>query len=433
MKRRDFLSSAIALPTVALSAPPRRPNLLFILADQWRPQSLPSSGDSDLHAPNLAKLAADGVHFDRMYASDPVCTPSRASMITGKYPRACRMPHNDLQLPREEKCIAQEFKNAAYSTGYIGKWHLDGEPRPGFVPPGWRRRGFDYWAGFNRGHFYFTSTYYRDTDQPIHRNDVYEPDYQTDLAIDFIKANKEKPFYLFLSWGPPHTPRTPPARYANYYKPAQFHLPPNVPAKYEATARKDRVGYYGSCSALDDNVGRLMAALDGNGLAGDTIVVFTADHGDMLGSHGLEFKGVPYEESAHIPFLMRYPRRLKSGRKDDLLMCNVDYMPTLLSMCGLKAPSTVQGRDLSRQILTGTGDRPESIYSEGKLGTDGEWHMVVRGKDKLVMNTSGEVTHLFNLAEDPFEMKNLAKEAGGYPKFPELKRLLEDWNRRAAG
>lgn len=431
MNRRRFLQStgAAIAGSGALAAPARRPNILFILADQWRPQSLPSAGDADLHAPNLARLAAEGVQFNRMYTSNPVCTPSRAAVITGRYPHACRMPYNNLQLPLTEKCIADQLKPVGYQTGYIGKWHMDGEPRPGFVPPGPRRRGYEYWAAFNRGHFYFESTYYRDENQPVHV-DGFEPDYQTGLAVDFIRRNKDNPFYLYLSWGPPHTPRTPPDKYRNYYKTGQFRLPPNVPASYEAEARKDRVGYYGLCTALDDNVGRLLKTLDETGIADDTIAVFTTDHGDMLGSQGLEYKGVPYEESARIPFLLRYPRKLRGGQNNDLLMCNVDYMPTLLSMCGVKSPAAVQGRDLSGQILTGQGPRPDSVFAYGRLLTKGEWRMVVRGNDKFVTDAAGKVTHLFDLKNDPYETRNLAADGGQTKKRAELETLTAGWLKR---
>jgi arylsulfatase A-like enzyme len=426
LTRRQFISSAaVALPP----AQARKPNLLFVIADQWRAQTLPSAGDLDLKAPNLARLTAQGVSFSRTYTSNPVCTPSRAAMLTGKFPHAVKMPHNDLQLPLDEVCIAGQLKKFGYSTGYIGKWHIDGEERPGFVPPGPRRRGFDYWAAFNRGHFYYNSTYFRDTPEPI-KKDGFEPDYQTDLAIDFIRQNKAKPFCLYLSWGPPHTPRKAPESVKGLYDPKRFHLRENIPAGYEAKARDGYTGYYGLCSALDRDMGRLLATLDENGLADDTIVLFTADHGDMLGSHGLEFKGVPYEESARIPFLMRYPRALKGGSTNDMLVSNVDYMPTLLSLCGAQIPDGVQGRDLSQPILTGEGKRPEAIYCEGKLGQADEWRMLVRGYDKLVVNTKFEPTHFYNLAEDPYEMKNLATDKGQLRRLDELTAVLKSWMRR---
>jgi len=432
MNRRRFLgaaaSAAPSLLNTATAAQSRKPNLLFILADQWRPQTLPAAGDLDLIAPNLARLARDGVHFRRVYATNPVCTPSRASLLTGRYPHACRMPRNDLLLPLEETCIAQQMKKAGYATGYIGKWHLDGDERPGFVPPA-RRRGFDYWAAFNRGHFYFNSTYYRDTPDPI-RPQGFEPDYQTSLAVDFIRRNRDNPFYLYLSWGPPHTPRTPPPRHAKTYSPAQFRLAPNVPDYYAATARRNMANYYGLCTALDDNLGQILKALDEAGLAEDTAVVFTSDHGDMLGAQGLEFKGVPYEESARIPLLMRYPRLLPRNQDNDTLISNADFMPTFLSLCGAGIPSQVQGRDLSRLLFHNQGSRPESIFAYGKLEQPGEWHMVVRGLDKIVLDKQGEVTHLYNLAQDRHELNNLAQDVTLARRRDELKAHLREWHRR---
>jgi len=426
LTRRELLGTAAMAFQPAAS---HRPNVLFIIADQWRAQTLPSAGDPDLKAPHLAALAARGVTFSRAYTSNPVCSPARASMLTGKFPHACKMPHNDLLLPVDEPSIALELKKAGYATGYIGKWHLDGEERPGFVPPGPRRRGFEFWAAFNRGHFYFNSTYFRDTPEPI-RPQGFEPDYQTDLAIEFIRAHKNRPFCLYLSWGPPHTPRTPPERVKGLYDAAKFHLRPNVPSDYAPQARKGYLGYYGLCSALDENLGRLLRALEETEAAADTIVIFTADHGDMLGSHGLEYKGAPYEESARIPLLLSYPRKLKGGVTNDLLISTVDFMPTLLGMCGVEPPAGVQGQDLSELILTGSGKRPESVYVEGRLTQPDEWRMVVRGFDKLVVNAKFEPTHLFNLADDPYEMNNQCDDKTQRRRVDELTALLKSWMRR---
>ncbi len=427
MNRRHFVTVAASAPLLA--AQPAKPNVLFILADQWRAQALPSAGDPELQAPNLARLAKEGVHFDRVYASYPVCTPSRASMITGRFPHACRMPKNDLLLPREEPSIAAQLKAAGYATGYIGKWHLDGEERPGFVPPGWRRRGFDYWAGFNRGHRYYDSIYFRDEPKPIETKG-FEPDYQTDLAIGFIRRNKQNPFYLFLSWGPPHTPRNPPPETRSLYDPRQFALRENVPASHAEQARQSLAGYYGLCTALDRQIGRLLRTLDEEQLTRDTIVVFTADHGDMLGSQGLDFKNEPYEESARIPLLIRYPRAFPAGERNSTLISNVDYMPTLLGLCGAEIPESVQGLDHSALLTAGAGSRPASIFAEGKMAGEGEWRMVVRGYDKLVVDRHGEVTHQYNLSNDPYEMNNLKDSREQRLTRDALLALLNDWRKR---
>ena len=433
MDRRNFLrqTAAAALSCAGRSTAeaPRKPNLLFLLADQWRAQTLVSAGDADLQAPNLDQLAVGGVYFSRAYASNPACSPSRASVLTGRFPHACGVPRNNLPLPLGEKCFSEVLLKAGYATGYIGKWHLDGQGEPGFVPPGPRRRGFVFWAAFNRGHRYYDSIYYRDEDKPI-RPGGFEPDYQTDLAIEFIKENRDGPFYLYVSWGPPHAPRTPPPNYAKLYDPWQFYLRPNVPESHAEKAREALAGYYGLCTALDDNVGRLLRALDEAGVAEDTIVVFTADHGDMLGSHGLDYEGVPYEESVRIPLLLRYPRMIEAGQTNDLLVSSVDLMPTLLSFAGASAVRDVQGEDLSQQILRGTGFRPESIYCQGQLGTRGEWRMVVRGLDKVVAGRDLAVTHLYNLGQDPYEMENLAGDPAHRTRRDEMRAILLDWMRR---
>ena len=203
-----------------------------------------------------------------------------------------------------------------------------------------------------------------------------------------------------------------------------------MPYAYEGKARERYAEYYARCSALDEIVGKLLAALRQNEIAEDTIVVFTSGYGDMLGSHGLESESEPYEESAHIPLLLRYPRALKAGAVNDSLISNVDYMPTLLSLCGVEAPAGVQGQDLAQFLLSGSGRRPEAVYCEGKLTQPGEWRMIVRGYDKLVVNVKLEPTHFFNLATDPFESSNQATDKFQLRRIDELTAVLKNWMRR---
>jgi len=434
MNRRDFLrqaavGGAASCYRAPAKAPERRPNILLLLADQWRGQTLPPAGDRDLKAPHLSRLAGEGLTFRRAYASSPLCSPSRASILTGRFPHACGVTRNNLRLPEDEPSLAAELLRAGYATGYIGKWHLDGEGKPGFVPPGPRRHGYDYWAAFNRGHSYYRSTYYLDDATPIQPKG-FEPDYQTSLAVDFIRRNRTGPFFLVVSWGPPHPPRTPPPAFAKLYKPGQFSLRANVPATLTRDIQRDYANYYALCSALDDNVGRLLGCLEEEGIAAGTLVVFTSDHGDMLGSHGLAGKNEPYEESVLIPLLMRYPRTISPGTTLEMPVSNVDLMPTLLSIAGAPVPQGVQGRDFSGLVLTGKGQPSESIYCQGRLGTAKEWRMVVRGLDKIVVDRNLETTHLFNLGRDPYEMENLADEKVFRRKRDEMHAILRDWMRR---
>ncbi len=428
MRRREFLLS-FAAGAGRGAGQPARPSILLLLADQWRGQTLGAAGDSNLKAPHLEELARGGLLFSRAYTSNPLCSPARASLFTGRFPHACQVPANNIRLPLDEPTISQALADAGYVTGYIGKWHLDGSETPGFVPPGPRRRGFAYWAAFNRGHRYFDSVYFRDGPEPI-RGEGFEPDYQTGLACDFIRQNAGRPWFLVIAWGPPHPPRTPPAPFAGWYDPERLRLRPNVPAAKAAEGRKALAGYYGLCSALDANVGRLLETLRSAGMLDETIIVFTSDHGDMLGSHGLEAKGVPFEEATRIPLLVRYGRAIRGGAASDMPISIVDLMPSLLSLAGLPVPAGVQGRDLSQQWVRGTGPRAESVYCQGRLGTPEEWRMVVRGLDKLVVDRELNVTHLYNLGQDPYERTNLAREPGMARTRDEMTAILRDWMQR---
>jgi arylsulfatase A-like enzyme len=408
------------------AAPARKPNIIFVLAGGWRGLSL-----DDLRLPNLEALAKEGVQFERLYTCYPLAAPSRAALITGRFPHACGVPRDGVRLPLDQPSIAEQLKRAGYRTGYIGEWRLDGVDDPGFVPPGPRRHGFDYWAAFNRGHRYFDSIYFRDAAEPIHRTG-FEPDYQTDLAIDFIEQAGAKPFYLFLAWGPPHPPLTPlPDRVATIYDPPMLRLRANVPREQQASAQASYARYYALCSALDDNIGRLVGALDQQHLAGDAIVVFTSDSGDMMGSQGLEDDDQPFEEAVRVPLIVRYPGVLAAGGKNDALLSNVDLMPTLLGFSGGAIPESAQGQDLSAWLTRQQGSHGESIYCSGKLGDSNEWRMVVRGLDKLVVDRGLNVTHLYNLGQDPFEMENLVRDVSQDLKRDELKALLKDWMRRS--
>jgi arylsulfatase A-like enzyme len=369
------------------------------------------------------------VDFQRAYTSYAVCCPSRAAMLTGKFPHAAGVPRNHMQLPLAERTMSAELKRAGYRTGYIGKWHLDGRENPGFVPPE-RRRGFDYWAAYNVAHQHFDTPYFRNSPEPV-RPRGFEPDYQTDLAIDFIKQKKEQPFFLYLSWVAPHSPLTPPARHAKY-DPAKLRLRPNVPQRLEAQTRSDIAGYYGLCSAVDENLGRLLAELDRTGSAADTIVVFTSDHGFMIGSHGVDGIDEPFEESARIPLLIRYSRFIKPRVETNALVSNVDFAPTLLALCGVDAPPGMHGTDLSRQLTGAGGNWPQSIYAQGKLGQPEEWRMVVQGQRKLVIDRDRKVSHLYDLQSDPYEMSNLADEARTHRQRDELFASLQQWMRRTS-
>lgn len=403
----------------------RKPNLIFVLADQWRFSAFGHGTDKGVRTPHIDDLAKGGTRFERAYACNPVCTPNRSVLLTGRYTHQTGMIKNNLMIPPKEICMAEVMQKAGYKTHYIGKYHLDGPAKPGFVPPGWRRRGFETFEGFNRGHLYHRSKTFTN-DGKLLQPRAFEPTYQTDRAIDFIEKHKDDPFYMYLSWGPPHTPYRPTKKY-DVYRPRDLKFRPNVPKRLQRLPklRRELVGYYGLCTALDAEMGRLVNTLDRLKLRDDTILVFTSDHGDMHGSHGKYRKGHPEEESLHVPLIMNRPAGIKA-QTTNTLCSSLDMMPTLLSMCGLKPPKTCEGRDLSSVPLAGKKPSAEFLYCEGKVATTNAWRCVVTETHKLAMNTSGDVTHLFDLKNDPYENENLKDARSAVRVKKTLVTLLKD-------
>ncbi len=361
-KSSQFVAGGAALSaTSGLFANRRKskndhPNLFFIFADMMRSQAMGCMGNEQVFTPNLDQLAKEGVRLTNAISTFPLCCPYRAMLMTGKYPLNNTVITNGPALPESELCIAEVLKTVGYQTGYIGKWHLNGHHIPDrqFVPPGPKRQGFDYWAATNINHKYFEAFYYRDTDQKIPISG-WEPDTQTDLAIQYMMEHKDgPPFCLFLSWGPPHDPYIAPEKYKKMYNPDKIKLRENV-----FIANKSIIAnYYAAITSLDWNMGRLMEAMDKMGIADNTIVVFTSDHGDMLFSLYLFQKQWPYEESISVPFIIRYPKKIRTGQVNDVLLGTPDIMPTLLGLMGVDIPKTVEGRDLSPLIL-GNATEPE--------------------------------------------------------------------------
>lgn len=305
-----------------------RPNLLFVFADQMRSTAMGCAGIEKVKTPNLDLLATQGTRFTNAVSNTPACTPARASILTGLHTMTHGLVGNDLTLDPDLPTIAHSLNSASYKCGYIGKVHLDGPVRTAFAPPGPKRHGFDdFWAAAECNHRYLDAYYYLNDDPEPRWFDGYEPDGQTDLAIDYIrdKTKGDDPFCLFLSWGAPHCPyRDVPQKYLDMYPPEEIEFLPGVAeAAVEErslqaadTEDPDRFkreaigGYYAHVSALDACFGRLLKALDDTGIAENTIVVFTSDHGDMLFSQNRGWKSKPWRESVGIPLIIRCPRHV---------------------------------------------------------------------------------------------------------------------------
>ncbi|MCX6376715.1 MAG: sulfatase [Armatimonadetes bacterium] len=440
--RREFISrgagalaGATLLGSLATAAscaktPVKKPNILFLFSDQHRVFSMGCMGDKEIKTPNMDRLAKEGLLFTHAISGYPLCSPYRAMLLTGRYGTSTGEVGNEIELPASEVTIAKALKQQGYKCGYIGKWHLEKTHIP-FVPKE-RRLGFDdYWASRNLGGSHFDSYYCGDTPEEIPMPG-YEPDTQTTLAIDFMKKHKDEPFCLFMSWRPPHPPREAPKKYKDVYPADKLTQRPNVPKGTDD--RDNKSTYYAMITDLDDNIGRLTKALDELGIADDTIICFSSDHGDMLASQGLQGKNVPYDESINIPFILRYPRKVKAGGKTDVLLNSVDVMPTLLSLCGAPIPKPVQGVDLSSFVLGKGGKKPESVLLQRILGgggkkAGGEWRGV-RTERYTYAKTRDGGWLLFDNLKDPYQMNNLIGKTEAKDIQAKMEAELQKWLKR---
>ena len=429
-----FLAALVlACPVTLASAQEKAapPNILLIIPDQLRAQALGCMGNPDVQTPHLDRLAAEGLLFRQTFANTPVCCPARATLLTGKYPHKHGLIANDLRLRETEPTLAKMLKEHGYTTGFIGKWHLDGGKRdPGFVPPGPRRQGFDFWAACECNHAHFNPVIFRDKPEPI-RSKQFEPELLTDVALEFLRANRSRPFFLVVSMGPPHDPYGAPEAYMKKYDPQKLTMRANWKPNVPQAGREQIAAYYAAITAVDDQVGRMLDGLKDFGLEENTVVLFTSDHGDMLGSQGARLKRKPWEESIRVPGILRWPAKVKAGRRVDTLLAHVDLAPTLLALCGLKVPADMQGSDLSGVVLGKTDRGPDSAFLQifGPFAGDGTAHAWrgVRTQHHLYARTKTGPWLLYDLDKDPDELKNLADDPGSAAVRKELEARLEKW------
>ena len=421
--------AALAQPSNRPAAT-RPPNIVFVIADQWRFEAFGYAGNRDIKTPNLDRLQREGLQFVNAVSGMPVCSPMRASFLTGQRPLTHGVFLNDVPLNSEAVTIAKVLRTAGYDTGCIGKWHVNGDGRSAFIPRE-RRQGFDYWKVLECTHDYNHSAYYADGPEKLYW-DGYDAIAQTHDAQQYLRdhAQARKPFLLVLAWGPPHDPYfTAPEKYRALYDPAKLTLRPNVPEAGRATAQKTLAGYYAHCTALDDCIGELRRTLQETGLADNTLLVFTADHGDMLGSQGAYKKQRPYDEAIRVPLLMCWPKGLGvKARQLDAPINSEDLMPTLLGLCGVPIPKSVEGLDYSGYLRGGKnpGDGATVILCVSPFG---EWVRRIGGKEYRGLRTT-RYTYvrdlhgpwlLYDDQADPYQTNNLAN----LPKYSNLQSALD--------
>lgn len=432
-----------------------RPNLLVVVADQFRASSLGCLQQDPTHTPALDRIALEGRVCTNAVSTYPVCSPARAMLLTGQYPWSNGVSFNvnsetaprGVGLRPDVRCWSDVLAEEGYSPGYIGKWHLtpptaadeeygegrrdDGKVWDAWTPPS-ERHGFSFWYshGCCDQHFdphYWTTDAPREAPTRVHQ---WSPEHETDVAIAHLRdiaspalpgGATAAPFALMISFNPPHQPFDQvPAAFLEPYA----DLPPEVLLSRPNVDLAGAVGrgaapvarqYFAAVAAVDEQVGRLMAELDRLGLADDTVVVFTSDHGMQLGSHELMYKNVPFEESALVPFVIRWPGHIPPGR-DDILLGSVDVAPTLLGLLGLgdRIPEEVQGADCSGALLGRTGAaRPSAAVHLGPAlhATDPDVRGLRTRTHKLVVEYREELglqVRLVELSSDPFELRDVS-------------------------
>ena len=427
-----------------------RKNLLIIETDEHHFKTLGCYGGTIVGTPNIDWIANNGAKCTSFYATTPSCSPSRAALVSGLYPQKTPVTANNIALDDSVITFAEILKRNGYQTGYAGKWHLDGEGKPQWEPR--RKFGFDdNRFMFNRGHWKkFEDT--PDGPRVAARTRNGEPSYKvagadektfsTDWlctkAINFIDKNADKPFCYVVNLPDPHGPNTVRAPYDTMYNDVEVPIPASLVRKPEQIPRwgqPTRVkpaqlktlmrNYYGMVKCIDDNVGRIITTLRKKDLLEKTIIVFTSDHGDLCGEHGRLNKGVPYEGSARIPFVMYCNGKIKAGTVVNQALSNVDFLPTIMSLLDVEFEQKVDGRDAT-PLFTGADtkswDDIAIVRSAGRPGRGGDaWLCAVTQQYKLVFATN-EDPWLIDIANDPNELTNLFSNP---THKPQIKRMTE--------
>lgn len=443
------------------------PNLVFIMADQWRGEAIGYMGIEPVQTPNLDRMASEGVHFTEAVSSYPVSSPARGMLMTGLYPVASKVTGNcnsvtapyHVELEASARCWSDVLKDQGYETGYIGKWHLDAPYQPyvntsnnkGKVAwnewcPKERRHGFDHWIAYGTYDYHLKPMYWN---KQARRDEFYfvdqwGPEYEADRAIDYIRntgnlRDPSKPFALVVSMNPPHTGYDlVPDKYKELYRNIEVETlcqRPHIPAKGTQNGdyyRNSLLDYYACMSGVDDQVGRILDELQRQGLSENTIVVFTSDHGDSMGMHEHIGKNIYYEEAMRVPLIIRWKGTIEPRKDTGLQIAFADLYPTLLSLMGYQKeiPSQVQTFDLSEAVLS--RDKVTEVIqpyyqiepSNVKTGYRG---FRTSRYTFAVHATNGKTDEwiLFDRDRDPYQMKNIASE------HPELIRSftsrLKEW------
>jgi len=453
--RRRFLKEA-ALGAAALAASPRvfgigetrsgtaKPNVVYMFSDEHRWHSMSFTETPAVRTPHMAALSRQGVSFTNCISNYPVCSPHRAILMTGRWPYQQKMLNaspgmidNGLPLSPDQMTIGKAFKDAGYATGYVGKWHLGGGRAEPF--------GFDMSLIWSKTNNHWDSVYHPKDGPPV-RSTRYNATHMTDQALDFIEANKARPFFLMLSPNPPHAIFTDPPEDKRALYPDTNALPfrKNAPQEVRDRWWPAYQGYHAHVTAIDEELGRVMTKLDELDLADNTILVYSSDHGSMMGSHRMGNKRHPQEESIRTPFIVRWPETVPTGVTADVLFGSIDIMPSMCALAGLTVPDACQGLDFSPTMRGEEGPQPESqfimhIDKDPRRGAD-RYACFFRGvkTDRYTYSIRAKgqyhekgLWQLFDNKKDPYQLNNRIDD----PELAGVRRQLHEmtaqWVKRA--
>ena len=445
MARRDFLAASVAgltaLSCVAARAESaRKPNVIVIYTDDQGSCDLPCYGATDLVMPNVESLAARGIRFTQFYAPAPVCSPSRAGLLTGRYPISAGVPGNvssirgDAGMPAAQVTMAEMFRASGYATAHIGKWHL------GFTPETMpNAQGFDHSFGHmggcidNYSHFmYWSGPNHHDlyrNGQEVHEAGRYFPDLMVDEARGFIDAHRESPFFMYFALNVPHYPYQGDAKWLKHYQDAGVPYPRDLYAAF--------------LSSMDERIGRLLEHLKTQGLQNDTIVVYQSDHGYSTeerahfgGGFAGQYRGSKFsmfEGGIRIPAIISWPGHIAEGQARDQIGHGCDWMPTLAKLCDIPlVEAEIDGRSLTEVIDSATAASPHNVlHWQTGIGEKSPW-AVRQGDWKLLGHPSdprpgaepiADSLFLVNLRDDLGESTNVSEQ------FPEKRDALLELHR----
>lgn len=457
-----------------------RPNILWICTDQQRFDTIHALGHRHVRTPNLDRLVAAGVAFTRAYSQSPICTPSRACFLTGRYPSSIHVNRNgSAYFPQSVQLITRTLADVGYDCGLAGKLHLsaahgrvevrpdDGyrvfkwshHPKPEAF---WPTEKHDYQLWLRQQGVDWDQAYGAETVEGWSLQESYKPGIAAEYhqttwcaneAIAFMLEERDTPWLMSVNPFDPHPPFDPPAEYLERMDVESMPMPlfqaeelesqldfegidhqtelPRSPYDYDA--RRMVAAYCAQIELIDDQVGRMIEAIESSGQRDNTIVIFTSDHGEMLGDHGLLLKGCRfYEGAVHVPLIISWPETFCDALRSDALVELTDIVPTLLDVVGLPIPDNVQGKSLL-PILTGEADpsvHRDFVRSEYHDALDRPYashaNMIFDGRHKLVVYHGHDVGELYDLWEDPGEFRNLWNSPGALPlKCSLMKRIFD--------